>query len=52
MNAKTILMTYKNIDNDTKNMIWQTLNALFKITKNNIFEELPKLPEKSKENKN
>lgn len=51
MNAKTILSTYKNIDRDTKEMIWQTLNALFKIAKNNIFEELPKLPEKSKENK-
>ena len=48
MNAKTILITYKNIDNDTKEMIWQTLNALFKIAKNNIFEELPKFPEKSK----
>ena len=48
MNAKTILTTYKNIDNDTKEMIWQTLNALFKIAKNNIFEDLPKFPEKSK----
>ena len=48
LNAKTILTSYKNIDNDTKDMIWQTLNALFKIAKNNIFEELPKLPEKSK----
>lgn len=51
VNAKMILTSYKNIDNDTKEMIWQTLNALFKIAKNNIFEELPKLPEKSKENK-
>lgn len=48
MNAKTILTTYKNIDNETKEMIWQTLNALLKIAKNNIFEELPKFPEKSK----
>ena len=47
-NAKTILTTYKNIDNNTKEMIWQTLNALLKIAKNNIFEELPKFPEKSK----
>lgn len=44
--AKTILTSYKNIDNETKDMIWQTLNALFKIAKNNIFEEFPKLPEK------
>ena len=36
INAKTILTTYKNIDNDTKEMIWQTLNALFKIAKNNL----------------
>lgn len=47
-NAKIMLATYKNIDNDTKEMIWQTLNALFKIAKNNIFEDLPKFPEKSK----
>lgn len=46
-NAKKILTTYKNIDKDTKEMIWQTLNALLKITKNNIFEELPRFPEKN-----
>lgn len=48
LNAKTILNTYKNIDNDTKEMIWQTLNALFKIAKNNISEELPKLSKKTR----
>ena len=36
-NAKTILETYKNIDNETKDMVWQTINALLKIAKNNIF---------------
>ena len=36
INAKTILTTYKNIDNDTKEIIWQTLNALFKIAKSNL----------------
>ena len=36
MNAKKILKTYKNIDNETKEMISQTLNTLFKIAKNNI----------------
>ena len=36
VNAKKILTTYKNIDNDTKEMIWQTLNVLVKIAKNNI----------------
>ena len=44
--ARIILTSYKNIDNETKDMIWQTLNALFKIAKNNIFEDLPKLPER------
>lgn len=42
-NAKTILGTYKNIDNDTKEMVWQTVNELLKVAKNNIFEELPKI---------
>ncbi len=47
-NGRAIMTSYKNIDNETKDMIWQTLNALFKIAKNNIFEDFPKLPEKSK----
>ena len=42
-NAKTILGTYKNIDSDTKEMVWQTVNELLKVAKNNIFEELPKI---------
>lgn len=48
VNAKIILKTYKNIDEETKEIISQTLYALFKIAKDNIFEELPKLPEKPK----
>lgn len=48
VNAKIILKTYKNIDEKTKEIISQTLYALFKIAKDNIFEGLPKLPEKSK----
>lgn len=47
-NGRAIMTSYKNIDNETKDMIWQTLNALFKIAKNNIFDDFPKLPEKSK----
>ena len=43
VNAKTILGTYKNIDSDTKEMVWQTVNELLKVAKNNIFEELPKI---------
>ena len=42
-NAKTILGTYKNIHSDTKEMVWQTVNELLKVAKNNIFEELPKI---------
>ena len=42
-NAKTMLGTYKTIDNDTKEMVWQTVNELLKVAKNNIFEELPKI---------
>ena len=34
-----------------KEIISQTLYALFKIAKENIFEEFPKLPEKPKSNK-
>lgn len=37
VNAKTMLKTYKNLDNETKHLITQTLNELFKIIKNNIF---------------
>lgn len=46
--GRVIMTSYKNIDNETKDMIWQTLNALFKMAKNIIFEDFPKLPEKSK----
>lgn len=51
VNAKIILKTYKNVDEETKEIISQTLYALFKIAKENIFEEFPKLPEKPKSNK-
>ncbi len=47
-NGRAIMTSYKNIDNETKDMIWQTLNVLFKMAKNIIFEDFPKLPEKSK----
>ena len=36
VNARTILTSYKNIDNETKEIIWQTLNELFKATKDNL----------------
>ena len=44
--GRVIMTSYKNIDNDTKDMIWQTLNALLKIVKHNMFEDFPKLSEK------
>ena len=39
VNARTILTSYKNIDNETKEMIWQTLNELFKVAKDNVFKK-------------
>ena len=46
--AKTMMASYKNIDNETKDMIWKAVGELLKSAKNNIFEDFPKLPEKSK----
>ncbi len=39
LNAKIILNSYKNIEQENKKMILETLSALFKIIKDNIFEE-------------
>ena len=36
VNAKTILTSYKNMDNDTKELVWHTLNELFRATKDNL----------------
>ena len=46
--ARTMMASYKNIDNKTKDMIWKAVGELLKSAKNNIFEDFPKLPEKSK----
>lgn len=45
-NARTMMTSYKNIDNETKDMIWKAVAELLKSAKNNIFEDFPKLPEK------
>ena len=45
-NARTMMTSYKNIDNETKDMIWKAVGELLKSAKNNIFEDFPKLPEK------
>lgn len=45
-NARTMMASYKNIDNETKDMIWKAVGELLKSAKNNIFEDFPKLPEK------
>ena len=37
--ARTMMASYKNIDNETKEMIWQTLNELFKVAKDNMFKK-------------
>lgn len=43
--AKTMMASYKNIDKDTKDMIWQTLNGLFKVAKDNVlFRQQKTLP--------
>lgn len=44
--AKTMMDSYKNVDNETKDMIWKAVGELLKSAKNNIFEDFPKLPEK------
>lgn len=44
--ARTMMSSYKNIDNETKDMIWKTVSELLKSAKNNIFEDFTKLPEK------
>lgn len=46
VNARTMMTSYKNIDNETKDMIWKAVNELLRSAKNNIFEDFPKLPEK------
>ena len=34
--AKTMMASYKNIDNETKDMIWKAVGELLKSAKNNI----------------
>ena len=46
--GRVIMTSYKNIDNETKDMIWKAVSELLKSAKNNIFDDFPKLPEKSK----
>lgn len=41
-NAKKLLKTYKNIDKESKKMISKTLNELFKIGRDNIFNTFNK----------
>lgn len=38
VNAKVIMQSYKNVDEENKKMISQTINSLLKIVKNNIFK--------------
>lgn len=41
-NTKRMLQKYKNVDNETKEIIMQTLHELIRVAKNTIFQELPK----------
>ena len=45
-NTKIMMKCYKNLDIETKNMVTQTVTSLIKITKNNMFEKLPKISDK------
>lgn len=47
-NARILLSSYKLVDPESKKMILETLSALFKIVKDNLFEEYPRT--KIKEN--
>lgn len=52
-NTKIMMKSYKNLDIETRNMVTQTISSLIKITKNNMFEKLPKISDridKSKRN--
>lgn len=42
-NAKIILKSYKNVDSESKAIIYQVLHYLVKSGRDNIFESLPKL---------
>ncbi len=44
--GRVIMTSYKNIDNETKDMIWKAVSELLKSAKNNVFDDFPKLPEK------
>lgn len=39
-NAKILLATYKNMDDETKKMMTKTMEALFSIIKNNVIQKL------------
>lgn len=41
-NARILLSSYKLVDPESKKMILETLSALFKIVKDNLFEEYPR----------
>lgn len=41
-NARILLSSYKLVDSESKKMILETLSALFKIVKDNLFEEYPR----------
>ena len=46
LNARKMLSSYKNIDSETKEMIWKSVSVLLKTTRENIVEEFPRLPRK------
>ena len=50
-NAKVLMETYKNMDEETKKMMTQTIEALFIIIKNNMMEKLKPTDKRKKINK-
>lgn len=48
-NAKIFMATYKNMDEETKNMMTKTMEALFVIIKNNMIEKLKPTERKRRE---
>lgn len=48
LNAKTLINSYKLVDSESRQMILETLSALFKIAKDNFFEEHIKTKENRK----
>ena len=50
VNAKTMLRTYQNIDEESKEIVLKTLSTLFTVAKSNIKIKKPTIYKKGKNN--